>query len=276
MSIPFTKMQGLGNDFVVLNALKGSFNLTPKEISEMADRRYGIGFDQLLVIEPHQKDDADFFYRIFNADGSEAEQCGNGLRCVARFLEEHNLLDSNFCKLACKGGLVEAEIEEGTTMVKVNMGAPAFAPEDIPFNVANEQLIYTITVEGVDIRLGVLSMGNPHAVICVDDINTVDVPGVGKAIAEHKLFPEGINVGFLQVTQPYHAILEVYERGVGTTLACGSGACAAMVYGNKLGILEREVSIIQPGGELIINWAGGSNPVFMTGPAVTTFHGQWL
>lgn len=275
MSIPFTKMQGLGNDFVVLNAIKGSFNLTPKEIGEMADRRYGIGFDQLLVIEPHKNSDAEFFYRIFNADGSEAEQCGNGLRCVARFLEEHNLIDKERCKLACKGGLVETEIEDGT-MVKVNMGAPAFAPKDIPFKAANEQLIYNVKVEGVEIHLGVLNMGNPHAVICVDDINTVDVPSVGKAISEHELFPEGTNVGFLQVTQPYNAILEVYERGAGMTPACGSGACAAMVYGNKLGILEREVSVIQPGGELVINWAGGSNPVFMTGPAITTFHGQWL
>lgn len=275
MSIPFTKMQGLGNDFVVLNALKGSFNLSPKEISEMADRRYGIGFDQLLIIEPHSKGDAQFFYRIFNADGSEAEQCGNGLRCVARYCEEQNLTDSNQIIFACKGGVVEAEIED-SGLVKVNMGVPLFDPKDIPFKAANEQLIYNVTVEGVEIHMGVISMGNPHAIICVDDINTVDVAAVGRAISTHELFPNGTNVGFLQVTQPYNAILEVFERGAGTTLACGSGACAAMVYGNKLGILDREVSVIQPGGELIINWAGGNNPVYMTGPAVTTFHGQWL
>jgi diaminopimelate epimerase len=275
MSIPFTKMHGLGNDFVVLNALKGSFNLTAKHIKLMADRRYGIGFDQMLVIEPHKNDEADFFFRIYNADGTEAEQCGNGLRCVAKFAQDHGLVDGNNIRIACKGGLMEAELED-SSMVKVNMGPPAFAPKDIPCNMPNEQLIYNITVLQAEIHLGIISMGNPHAVICVDDINTVDVAAVGEAISAHDAFPKGVNVGFLQVTQPYSAILEVFERGSGKTPACGSGACAAMVYGNKLGILEREVSIIQPGGELVIEWAGGSNPVYMTGPAINVYEGQWL
>jgi diaminopimelate epimerase len=275
MSIPFTKMHGLGNDFVVLNALKGSFNLSTKEIITMANRRTGVGFDQLLIIEPHKKDDADFFFRIFNADGSEAEQCGNGLRCVARYIENHSLANGNAIRLACKGGLMQAEIES-STMVRVNMGTPAFAPADIPCNFPNEQLIYNLTVDDAQIHMGILSMGNPHAVICVDDINMVDIEMVGHAVSTFEAFPNGINVGFLQVTQPYNAILEVFERGSGKTPACGSGACAAMVYGNKLGILEREVNVIQPGGELLITWAGGSNPVYMTGPAVTVYEGQWV
>ncbi len=276
MSIPFTKMQGLGNDFVLLNALKGSFNLSAKDIKAMSDRRYGIGFDQLLILEPNtKKNDAAYYYRIFNADGSEAEQCGNGLRCMARYIQDHNLMDGNCITLACKGGLMEAEIEDND-MVKVNMGAPIFTPKDIPCTMQNEQLIYNITIDGAQIHMGILSMGNPHAVICVDDLNHVDIEVVGKAISEHKTFPKGVNVGFLQVTQPYHALLEVFERGVGKTLACGSGACAAMVYGNKLGILEREVSVIQPGGELVVMWSGDDNPVYMTGPAVTVFEGHWL
>lgn len=275
MSIPFTKMHGLGNDFAVLNALKGSFHLSTKDITAMANRRTGIGFDQLLIIEPHKNGDAEFFFRIFNADGSEAEQCGNGLRCVARYIEAHNLTKDTSIRLACKGGLMEAEIEDGT-MVRVNMGTPTFAPHEIPCKLANEQLIYNLTLDGAEIHVGLINMGNPHAVICVDDIDTVDIEVVGQALSELDIFPEGVNVGFLQVTQPYTAMLEVFERGSGKTPACGSGACAAMVYGNKLGILEREVTVIQPGGELFISWAGGSNPVYMTGPAVTVFEGQWI
>lgn len=275
MSIPFTKMHGLGNDFAVLNALDGSFNLSKKQIKQMADRRHGIGFDQVLIIEPHKNDDADFFFRIYNADGTEAEQCGNGLRCVARYAQDHGIVERDTIKIACKGGLMEAHLEDDT-MVKVNMGAPAFAPQDIPCNIKNEQLIYNLTIENAEIHLGIVSMGNPHAVVCVDDINTVDVAAVGEAISVHNVFPNGVNVGFMQVTQPYSALLEVFERGSGKTPACGSGACAAMVYGNKLGILEREVSIIQPGGELVIEWSGGGNPVYMTGPAIRVYEGQWL
>ncbi|PHQ79987.1 MAG: diaminopimelate epimerase [Coxiella sp. (in: Bacteria)] len=275
MSIPFTKMHGLGNDFVVINALKGAVNLTKKQIVTMSDRRYGIGFDQLLIIEPSKHKEAQFHYRIHNADGSKAEQCGNGLRCVARYIFDHELADDALLTLSCDAGLVEAE-SESNNLIRVNMGSPTFTPELIPFKANDEQLIYNLDISGTEIHMGVLSMGNPHAVICVDDIDTVDIEQVGRAISENALFPNGINVGFMQVAQPYQACLTVYERGVGKTRACGSGACAAMVYGNKLGILDREVNVIQAGGDLIINWAGGSNPVYMTGPAENVYEGQWI
>ncbi len=275
MSIPFTKMQGTGNDFVILDALHGKINLAAKDIKKMADRHFGIGFDQLLIIEPSSTADVDFSYRIFNADGSEAEQCGNGLRCLVRYLFDNALTHKQNLKLSCRAGVVEAELD-GKELIKVNMGVPMFTPKKIPFSVEKEQLIYTLTLGDVEVRLGVISMGNPHAVICVDDLDTVDVAQVGAAISSHALFPESINVGFMQVTQPYQACLQVYERGSGETLSCGSGACAATVYGQKIGILDREVNIIQPGGELIVSWAGGGNPVFLTGPAETIFKGQWL
>lgn len=267
-------MQGLGNDFAVINGTQASPNLNKKDIARMSDRRRGIGFDQLLIIQPSKKTGADFNFQIFNADGSEAEQCGNGLRCVARYIFDHDLLDKSDITLSCAAGVMQAE--QDNNLIKVNMGPPIFKPSEIPFKIKNEQLIYNLDIAGAEIHMGVLSMGNPHAVICVDDLNTVDTETVGRAISENVLFPKGINVGFMQVTQPYQACLNVFERGVGKTLACGSGACAAMVYGNKLGILDREVNVIQDGGELIINWAGGENPVYMTGPADTVFEGQWL
>ena len=273
MSTSFTKMQGLGNDFVVINALSAPVKLNPKKIASLSNRRLGIGFDQVLIIEPSHDKEIDFHYRIYNADGTEAEQCGNGLRCIARYLYDRAWTAKKTLTLSCKGGVMEAEVEG--SLIKVNMGPPFFAPKDIPCNMKTEQLIYTIPLDGAEVHMGILSMGNPHAIICVDDIANVDIAHVGRMISTHALFPKGVNVGFLQVTQPYQAQLQVYERGVGETLACGSGACAAMVYGNRLGILDREVSIMQPGGELVINWAGGSNPVYMTGPAEFVFEGQW-
>ena len=273
MTLSFTKMQGLGNDFVVINALTAPVKLNPKKIAQLSDRRHGIGFDQVLIIEPSHDKTVDFHYRIYNADGSEAEQCGNGLRCIARYLYDRAWAPRKMLKLSCKGGIMEAEIEG--SLIKVNMGIPSFAPKDIPCNMKTEHLIYTIPLDDAEIHMGLLSMGNPHAVICVDDLSTVNIAHVGHVISTHALFPQGINVNFMQVTQPYQAQLQVYERGVGATLACGSGACATMVYGNRLGILDREVSIMQPGGELVINWAGGSNPVYMTGPAEFVFEGQW-
>lgn len=274
MSTPFIKMHGLGNDFVIIDSLDSTINLSAHEIQQLADRRRGVGFDQLLIIESSQSNDADFFFRIFNADGSEAEQCGNGLRCVARYLYDQDRFEK-IAHIACKGGSMEATIENDG-QVRVNMGTPNFAPEKVPFNAQTEQLIYSLTLDDVELRIGVISMGNPHAIICVDDMDTVDIATVGQAVSTHPDFPKGVNVGFMQVTQPYQACLRVYERGVGETPACGSGACAAMVYGHKLGILDREVSIIQPGGDLLIEWAGGNNPVFMTGPAEVAFRGHLI
>lgn len=273
MSISFTKMQGLGNDFIVINALTAPVKLNPKKIAQLSNRRYGIGFDQVLIIEPSQDKAIDFHYRIYNADGSEAEQCGNGLRCIARYLYDRAWAPRKKLILSCKGGVMEVEVEG--SLIKVNMGSPSFSPKEIPCNMKTEQLIYTIPLADTEIHMGILNMGNPHAIVCVDNLNTVDIAYIGRVLSTHALFPKGINVGFMQVTQPYQANLRVYERGVGETLACGSAACAAMVYGNKLGILDREVSIIQPGGELVINWAGGANPVYMTGPAEFVFEGRW-
>lgn len=272
MSTPFIKMHGLGNDFVIIDSLDGSINLSAHDIQHIADRRRGVGFDQLLIIEPNKDSEHDFFFRIFNADGSEAEQCGNGLRCVARYLYDQDRFE-NTAHIACKGGNMEATIEDDG-QVRVNMGTPNFSPEKVPFKTQTEQLIYSLTLDDIELRIGVISMGNPHAVICVDDIDTVDIESVGHAISTHPDFPKGVNVGFMQVTQPYQASLRVYERGVGQTPACGTGACAAMVYGHKLGILDREVNIIQAGGDLLIEWAGGNNPVYMTGPAVVAYRGH--
>lgn len=272
MSTPFTKMHGLGNDFVVIDALHTAANFSAHDIQKLADRRRGVGFDQLLIIEPSQSAQSNYFFRIFNADGSEAEQCGNGLRCVASYLHDQDLFEYSV-SIGCKGGTMEASIEPDG-QVRVNMGTPIFSPEKIPFKAQTEQLIYSLTLDDIELRIGVVGMGNPHAVICVDDIETVDTLAVGQAVSTHPAFPKGVNVGFMQVTQPYQACLQVFERGTGETPACGSGACAAMVYGHKLGILDREVSIIQPGGDLLIEWAGGNNPVFMTGPAETAYRGH--
>lgn len=274
MEISFSKMQGLGNDFVVLNALNESIKLNPEAIKKMADRRLGIGCDQLLVIEPSIVQAADFQYSIYNSDGSEAEQCGNGLRCIVRYLHDKKLINGNPVTLACKAGLMEAEIEKNN-MVKVDMGPPIFDPVNIPLEAKAEQLIYTIEIGGAEIHIGAISMGNPHAIVCVDDLDTVDINEVGAAISQYTGFKKGANVSFMEVTQPYHCNLRVYERGAGQTPACGSAACAAMVYGQKLGILDKEVSVIQPGGELLICWAGGQNHVYMIGPAETVFSGQW-
>ena len=274
MSIPFIKMQGLGNDFVVINAIQAVHHLKQPDIQRIAHRRYGVGCDQLLMIEQSSDASADFSFRIFNADGTEAEQCGNGLRCVARYLYDQDLCGERVT-LACKGGLMEARIEDDDT-IQVNMGTPRFCPDEIPFQSDTEQLIYTLDLGDIELRIGAINMGNPHAIICVDDMDTVDIDTVGQAVSEHPAFPEGVNVGFMQVTQPYQACLEVYERGAGRTPACGSGACAAMVYGHKLGILDREVNIIQPGGDLLIAWQGGNDPVYMSGPAETVFHGHFI
>lgn len=273
MSITFTKMQGCGNDFVVIDATQTPLTLTPTNIAKMADRHYGIGFDQLLVIEPDTS--ADFNYRIFNANGSEAEQCGNGARCVARYIADNGLSTAKTVTLKTKGGVIETHIEDNT-QVKVDMGTPIFKPKDIPTTITKQQLIYTIEVGDAEIKLGLVNIGNPHAVLCVDDLNTVDIEQVGAAISTHACFPEEINVGFMQIAQPYQMQLQVFERGVGKTLACGSGACAAVVYGHQLGILDREVNVIQPGGELLIDWVGGDNSVYMTGPTETLFKGEWI
>jgi len=280
MNIPFTKMQGLGNDFVVLDGVRHPIHLTNTLIQQMADRHFGIGFDQLLLVEPALQTDADFTYRIFNADGSEVSQCGNGARCVGRFLIETGLVpvDKTHILLSTKERLLEVHARENCQMA-VNMGIPVFDPQKIPFQTsqqASQKISYEISLDQQTLSIGVVSMGNPHAVLRVDDVTVAPVDRLGKKLTCHTAFPEGVNVGFMQCISRGEIRLRVYERGVGETLACGSGACAAVVIGHMQGLLGTEVNVDLPGGVLQVSWAGEGYPVWMTGPAQTIFKGEWL
>ncbi|MGE3919893.1 MAG: diaminopimelate epimerase [Gammaproteobacteria bacterium] len=272
MKIHFRKMHGLGNDFVVIDATHKPHYLTPEKIRLMADRHRGIGFDQLLLIEPSEFPEADFFYRIFNADGSESEQCGNGIRCVARFIHEKKLSDKKILFVATKKNLHELILlDDG--LVRANMQIPEFKPEKIPFVSTECKEMYTInSPEGI-INFMPLSVGNPHAVIEVSDINTVDVEKIGEFISFHPSFPEKTNVEFMQILSPSAIKLRVYERGTGETQACGSGACAAVVAGRMLKKLDEHIHVQLPGGELRISWQGEDTPVWMIGPAASVFEG---
>ncbi|MDH5571278.1 MAG: diaminopimelate epimerase [Gammaproteobacteria bacterium] len=271
-SIDFTKMHGLGNDFVVIDAIQQQINLTSEQIRFIADRHFGIGCDQLLLVEAAQSPDTDFIYRIFNADGGEVEQCGNGARCFARFVRDKGLTNKNIIKVETASGLITLHIEN-TGLVSVNMGIPVFEPRLIPFDAPELSLFYYLDVEGENIEMGAVSMGNPHAVLRVDNIDTAPVESLGKLIESHPRFPQRVNVGFMQVIDNRHIRLRVYERGAGETLACGTGACAAVVIGRQQGWLNDMVNVTLPGGELQIIWSGKNDPVIMTGPAVTVFEG---
>lgn len=269
----FTKMQGLGNDFVVIDAIHQCVELTPEQIRFIANRNFGVGCDQLLMVEKPVSANADFKYRIFNADGSEVAQCGNGARCFARFVRDKKLCDKDQIIVdTLAGQLVLHLTEDG--MVTVNMGIPRHAPEHIPLLVDREQAMYSVSLDHQEICFSAVSMGNPHAVIRVDDVQTAPVADWGKALECHALFPERVNVGFMQVIDREHVRLRVYERGAAETLACGSGACAAAVAGIELGLLSQCVNVELPGGALRIEWAGRGQSVFMTGPAISVFEGQ--
>lgn len=273
MVINFSKMHGLGNDFVVIDAINQSIDLTAEQIRFIADRHFGVGCDQLLLVERPVKDNADFKYRIFNADGGEVAQCGNGARCFARFVREKKLSDKDEIVVDTDAGqLVLRFDDEG--LITVNMGVPRHQPTQIPLLVSDEAKLYDVKLAEGNFQFAAVSMGNPHAVVRVADVSLAPVATVGFELERHTIFPERANIGFMQIVDRKHIKLRVYERGAAETMACGSGACAAAVAGIEQGLLDQEVCVTLPGGALKINWAGRGQSVFMTGPAVLVFEGQ--
>jgi diaminopimelate epimerase len=272
MEIKFTKMHGLGNDFVVINAINQSISLEPEQVRFIANRRFGIGCDQILLIESSNQDNADFRYRIYNSDGGEVEQCGNGARCFAQFVRDEGLSNKSKIPVITKSGLIVLKFETNGD-ITVDMGTPILEPEAIPFLADNVQNSYQLNTGGETITFAAISMGNPHAVLIVDDVESAAVEKTGKILQNDKHFPSSVNVGFMQVIDPQHIKLRVYERGAGETLACGTGACAAVVAGRLQGLLDDTVDVKLPGGHLSIHWAGAENPVMMTGPTATVFKG---
>lgn len=273
MLLRFTKMHGLGNDFVVIDAVSQSASITPEIARRLGDRRFGVGCDQILVVEPPSQPDVDFRYRIFNQDGSEVEQCGNGARCFAKFVRDRRLTGKNTLRVETASGIIELHVQ-GDHQVRVNMGVPILEPKDIPFIAETVQPRYNLEVEGKTLTIGAVSMGNPHAVLQVDATVTAPVETLGPAIENHERFPQRVNAGFMQVISRHEINLRVYERGAGETLACGTGACAAVVAGLLQDLLDSPVTVNLPGGSLAIEWAGDDQPVIMTGPATTVFHGR--
>ena len=272
MRLKFTKMQGLGNDFVVIDGIRQKVLLSPEKIRWMADRHFGIGCDQVLLVESAHDAHADFRYRIFNADGSEVAQCGNGARCFARFVRDQGLCLKDEIQVDTDAGRLILRLVEEDQVV-VNMGVPRHAPSEIPMQGEVEKPFYHLDLEGERLQFGAVSMGNPHAILLVDDVDGAPVERFGPWLESHPLFPERVNVGFMQIISPEEVCLRVFERGSGETLACGSGACAAVVYGITRGQLAPVVRVHLPGGDLSISWAGRGSPVMMQGPAVTVFEG---
>lgn len=269
----FTKMQGLGNDFMVIDAINQPVEFVDEQIRQWSDRHFGIGFDQLLVVEKAAQENVDFRYRIFNADGSEVQQCGNGARCFARFVYDKGLTDKTEIVVETASGVIVLYIEQAD-MVRVNMGKPNFDPQSLPFIADEQAQHYALQVNGESLLVGAVSMGNPHVVLSVDDIASAPVDKFGAAIESHPRFPERVNVGFAQKVDAKHVNLRVYERGAAETLACGTGACAAMVVLRSWNEVADEVTISLPGGNLIVQWDGNvDSPVWMTGPAVSVFEG---
>ena len=272
-TLRFTKMEGLGNDFVVVAATRTPFALSPEEIRRLADRRFGVGCDQVLVVQA-ARGDADFGYRIFNADGGEVEQCGNGARCFVVYVREHGLTDKREIRVETLGGLIVPTLEDDGE-VSVDMGVPRFAPADIPFVGGTGAIVEPLDVDGRVVDISALSMGNPHAVQLVDDVDTAPVATLGPRIEAHPRFPKRVNAGFMEIVDRATIRLRVYERGAGETLACGTGACAAVVAGVRRGLLDARVRVHTRGGPLTIAWSGDASPVTMKGPARTVFEGEW-
>jgi diaminopimelate epimerase len=278
MRFAFTKMHGLGNDFVVVDATRAPAAALfrappPRLLARLTDRRFGVGCDQVLVIEPPPARDVDFGYRIFNADGSEVGQCGNGVRCLARFVRDRGLSAQSKLRVRTTTTTMEVNLRDDG-LVTVNMGVPRFEPHDIPLAMPARAPRYCLDVDGTAVEFGAVSMGNPHAVIAVNDVDRAPVETLAPAVQAQTAFPQGVNVGFLQIVDEQHARLRVYERGVGETLACGSGACAAMAVGRIWGRLGTRVEMALRGGTLHLEWAGESQPLWMTGPAETVFEGS--
>ena len=272
MNIHFTKMHGLGNDFVIIDAINQKITLSREQIRLIADRNRGIGCDQLLLVEPPKNDQVQFTYRIFNADGGEVEQCGNGARCFARFVHDRGLSSANTIAVATTAGNIILSLEQDG-QVTVNMGVPVFEPALIPFNAEKQALTYPLQIDQQSVDVGVVSMGNPHAVMRVENIQDAPVTSLGARIESHNRFPKRVNAGFMQVIDRNTIKVRVFERGVGETQACGTGACAAMVAGRRWDLLNENVQVVLTGGTLTIKWKGESEPVFMTGPAETVFEG---
>ncbi|MDH3326972.1 MAG: diaminopimelate epimerase [Gammaproteobacteria bacterium] len=273
MKLKFTKMQGIGNDFVVLDGVNQVINLSQSQYQSIANRYFGVGCDQILLVEASDMAGVDFRYRIFNADGSEVEQCGNGARCFALFVREKQLTDKNEITVATKNGVIVLNITQDG-LVTVDMGPPRLVPVDIPFDAPKTERHYQLQVDGEMVEIGAVSMGNPHGVLMVDDVDTAPVETLGKKLESHKSFPARANIGFMQIVSENKIRLRVYERGSGETLACGSGACAAVVVGRMWGLLSERVEVSLPGGELVIRWAGDKSSVMLTGPAEFVFDGE--
>ena len=274
MTLRFTKMHGLGNDFVVIDGIRQTVVLDPARIRRLADRHFGIGCDQVLLVEASDRPDADFRYRIFNADGGEVEQCGNGARCFARFVRDRGLTDKDDLRVTTAGGLLRLQVQPDGR-VAVDMGQPELEPAEIPFFADRRARRYASAADGMDLDIGAVSMGNPHAVLVVDDVDRAPVAHLGPLLERHGRFPKRANVGFMQIVAPDHIRLRVFERGAGETLACGSGACAAVVAGRLWGLLWPNVRVALRGGELTVHWAGEGESVLMTGPAENVFEG-WI
>ncbi len=271
--LQFSKMHGLGNDFMVVDGISQRFRLSNDELIRLADREMGIGFDQLLLVEPPTRSDSAFKYRIFNADGSEVNQCGNGARCFAKFVKDRQLTDlDEFWVETNTGRMKLSVLDDG--QVKINMGTPSFIPANIPLAVDSQQDQYSLTYGDKSWPFSALEIGNPHAVFEVESVSTAPVDELGHHLQSHQLFPEQVNVGFFHRQSANEIELRVFERGVGETKACGSGACAAVIAGNKLGILDERVWVNVLGGRLLIEYAGGDAPVFLTGSATTVYHGK--
>ncbi len=275
MQINFSKMHGLGNDFMVVDAVTQNVFFSPDMVRRLADRHRGIGFDQLLIVEPPYDPETDFHYRIFNADGSEVEQCGNGARCFARFVSMKGLTNKYHISVSTKAGKMLLKLENDD-QVTVNMGVPIFDPAKIPFRANQAEKTYILRAGDQTVFCGAASMGNPHCVTVVDDVLTADIETLGPLLESHERFPERVNVGFMQVISRSEVKLRVYERGAGETQACGSGACAAVAIGRQQGLLDEEVTVSLPGGDLRIRWNGNGSNLFMTGPVAHVFDGQVL
>ena len=272
MQIQFSKMHGLGNDFVVIDNVTQNVFFSKEKIQQLSDRNFGIGFDQLLLVEPPYDPEQDFHYRIFNADGTEVSQCGNGARCFARFVKMKGLTNRNKIVVSTKSGRMVLYLEKDG-QVTVNMGVPQFDPSLVPIKANKREKIYILRAQEQTFFCGAVSMGNPHCVLLVDDVNTADVETMGPLLERHERFIEGANVGFMQIINPSHIKLRVYERGAGETLACGSGACAAVAVGQLQNRLSKDVRVDLPGGSLKIRWQGNDNILKMTGAAEHIFDG---
>lgn len=273
MKLSFTKMHGLGNDFMVIDGVTQNVKLTPEKIQQLANRHFGVGFDQLLLVEPPRNKTSDFYYRIFNADGAEVAQCGNGARCLARFVHEKGLTKKTNLVVETAQSRLTLDMQN-LDQITIDMGVPMLDPKKIPFLADKIAITYPVEIDNEIFEITTIGFGNPHAVILTDHIAEAPVAKIGKLLNQHELFPEGVNVGFMQIVKPNLILLRVYERGVGETLACGSGAAAAVAAGRLRELLDPIVTVKLPGGALQIEWREHSEPLYLTGPAISVYEGN--